>query len=489
MKLLINNLGAITNNTQSIDLDKNFYVFVGANNSGKTYVSQLLWTIYNPKNIIEFWNNFYVKADFIFKDKNNLFEVSEDLIKDILSKYANFVKKEFNNTLQVKNGIRNNSLSDNLIINFEYDYQAFLNIEKKGIFVSTMKIVKDVIDEKMPYQNVIISLEKRKKDTKIIFDSDIKLVTYASFIFEFLMQILFNIKDNITFLPANRAFYPNYYQYIVQIDRENAEKKQAALNDFLRKNIEEAPVIFLKKFNDYLELVNQKFTLPYTLPINDLLKKLFELNTNSTVQNSHPEILAQIIDLMGGDIITNSVEGISMSEFMFKVKNTDQELPMYLSSSSVNQLTLLYLYFKYWANNANNFLMVDEPEENLNPKNQIKLLDALINFSNKDNKVLINTHSPLLADVVNNYLCLGILKDKYDLDPADIIKENELQYLNPNTFISPQNLGVYFFEGSRIIDYTDENYAVHFRDFKQVTNAVEKAGNLLTDFIYLKERE
>ena len=45
MKLKVRNLGPIRQG--EIDLDKRFYVFVGYNNSGKTYMSQLLWSLVN----------------------------------------------------------------------------------------------------------------------------------------------------------------------------------------------------------------------------------------------------------------------------------------------------------------------------------------------------------------------------------------------------------------------------------------------------------
>jgi len=62
----------------------------------------------------------------------------------------------------------------------------------------------------------------------------------------------------------------------------------------------------------------------------------------------------------------------------------------------VNQLSTLYLYFKYWAHQENNFLMIDEPEENLHPKNQIALLNVLLTFAQtNNNKVLMTTHSRL----------------------------------------------------------------------------------------------
>jgi predicted ATPase len=54
MELIIKNLGPIKGNRQSIDLSKKFFIFLGYNNSGKTYVSQLLWTIFNQDKHIEF---------------------------------------------------------------------------------------------------------------------------------------------------------------------------------------------------------------------------------------------------------------------------------------------------------------------------------------------------------------------------------------------------------------------------------------------------
>jgi AAA15 family ATPase/GTPase len=47
MQLIIQNLGSIKQG--EIDLTKKFYVLVGYNNTGKTYVSQLLWSIFKER--------------------------------------------------------------------------------------------------------------------------------------------------------------------------------------------------------------------------------------------------------------------------------------------------------------------------------------------------------------------------------------------------------------------------------------------------------
>ncbi len=163
---------------------------------------------------------------------------------------------------------------------------------------------------------------------------------------------------------------------------------------------------------------------------------------------------------------------------------------MYLTSSSVNQLTLLYLYLKYWAAEKNNFLTIDEPEENLHPENQVKLVDLLIEFAQKGNKVLITTHSPLLANAVNNYIYLDVLKNEYSSDFVDkIVAENNLKYIYNDNSISKDDIGVYFFEGSRIIDYEADEYGVYFRNFREVIDSLDKTRKVLTDYIYLKETE
>ncbi|MEM1172815.1 MAG: AAA family ATPase [Cyanobacteria bacterium P01_H01_bin.35] len=125
--------------------------------------------------------------------------------------------------------------------------------------------------------------------------------------------------------------------------------------------------------------------------------------------------------------------------------------------------------FKYWAAEKNNFLTIDEPEENLHPENQVKLVDLLIQFAQKNNKVLITTHSPLLANAVNNYIYLDVLKNEYSSDFVDkIVAENNLKYIYNDNSISKDDIGVYFFEGSRIIDYEADEYGVYFRNFREV---------------------
>jgi hypothetical protein len=64
--------------------------------------------------------------------------------------------------------------------------------------------------------------------------------------------------------------------------------------------------------------------------------------------------------ILGGDIVMSKKEGIAPIKFGFKLTPYNHHLPMFLSSSSVNQLSTLYLYFKYWSQKNHNFLMIDD---------------------------------------------------------------------------------------------------------------------------------
>lgn len=488
MNVLIKNLGGIKNNTQAIDLTKNFYVFVGENNSGKTYISQLLWTIFN-ENIIERFSE-QMETGIDFEDITSI-DIDKPLVDNILAKYAIFIKKELANTYNIQNTPFEETVLGEFSMVFDYDFERITSSELN--VTSTMRSQEDVSE--------IFVFNKSKNELKVILEKKIfagefkktpesnshrgfaKKTIYVSSI----IKLLLNHKHSTFFLPVSRSFYSTFYQYIYGLEREKNEKISKKIDELLKEgDVNFADDIFRERFNKFYNSIKN----PYSKPVNKLFEQLYNFNKDIEINENYTSLVEKVATLMGGSVVMNSIEGISMIDFFFKMNQIDKQLPMYMSSSSVNQLTLLYIYFKYWTSKNGNFLMIDEPEENLHPKNQIKLLDILIEFASQNsNKVLITTHSPLLAEAVNNYLYLDVLKNKFGIDPKQVIEENDLQYINPEISLSKDKLGVYFFDGTKIIDYKDDNYGVFFRDFKNVSNAVAKAGELLTDYIYLKERE
>jgi predicted ATPase len=94
-----------------------------------------------------------------------------------------------------------------------------------------------------------------------------------------------------------------------------------------------------------------------------------------------------------------------------KVKINDKlTIDLYNASSATKQLTSLLLYLRYRAK-ENDLLIIDEPEMNLHPKSQAKLLEIFAILVNIGIKVLITTHSPYFVDHLNHLI--NVKTDNY----------------------------------------------------------------------------
>ena len=176
-------------------------------------------------------------------------------------------------------------------------------------------------------------------DSKITGD---ELIKYA--IPKIFLTQVFDASFKTFFLPANRAFYPPYLQiYIYSVAKEEKDLISDLLN-----------------ISNSLDSIRALSKSPYTNAANALINNIYRLNTNPEVKNHFEDLLQELRKIIGGDIILKSAEGIAPIEFFLELDN-GKELDMYMSSSSANQLATLYLYFKFWAEEKNNYLIIDEP--------------------------------------------------------------------------------------------------------------------------------
>ncbi|GEA28381.1 hypothetical protein MiAbW_02956 [Microcystis aeruginosa NIES-4325] len=429
MELLIKNLGSIRNNNQAIDLTKKFYTFIGYNNSGKTLVSQLLWTIFNHDNIRKFSENNQIDSLVIDSKKPiKKITINQELINEILNKFSRFIEKEVVNTYNLDASIKETIISSNKLI-FQADIKEFKDKSFRLTFV---------VDNDLEY----LQISKRKgsltiniKENNIpekVFDKiprdffERAKPSKESVIISSVITVLLSQTEDTFFIPASRSFFPVFYQYIYEIERN----KRIESNRLFLELIENIDDDGDTNKNIFKRLREQLPKRSYTEPMNKVIESLYSLNTKKKINSVYNSLIEKMSGLMGGEITISSLELIAPIQFSFKFDES-KDLPMYLASSSVNQLTILYLYLKYWAREKYNFLMIDEPEVNLHPENQIRLMDILVQFvTEHDNRVLITTHSPILTDILNNYVYLHTLKS-YDVDVTKIIEDNQLKNLNP----------------------------------------------------------
>jgi len=482
MQLIIENLGSIKQG--QIDLSKRFYIFVGYNNSGKTYVSQLLWSLFNEETLVEFADNEEITTELaksIEIDKFNFegegcFEITPDLMTQILERFTRFFISEV--VPRTFNIDKNHFAADKLLVKIEPDFNL---IQQKSLEIRIGETTRRLILSKTKNSLIVnfkTEVENLPHNTTI---SSIRLraskpLSNIQILLRFITHLLFDATYRTFFLPASRLFYLIFYQYIYRLEKEKNDKisqqvRSIDTNDHDNTHLE-----------SLLKLI-KSLKNPYTAPMNWLFDKIYRLNENAVVQSHYNHLLAELSRIMDGEIVMKKSEGIAPIEFYLKMLKSDKDLEMYLSSSSVHQLSTLYLYFKYWANQDKNYLMIDEPEENLHPKNQLALLNVLLTYAHENNnKVLITTHSPFLAEMVNNYLFVAFLKSN-GVPISRQLAENYPE-MNLALNLTVEDIGIYFFDGDHIRRYEMGEYGVLFEDFNYEIRKSHNIRDILTDQIY-----
>ena len=81
-------------------------------------------------------------------------------------------------------------------------------------------------------------------------------------------------------------------------------------------------------------------------------------------------------------------------------------VPLYIASSSVKSLFLVDMYINHIAG-KNQILIIDEPELNLHPDNQVKFARLIVRLVNAEVKVLLTTHSDYIVREINNLISLS----------------------------------------------------------------------------------
>jgi predicted ATPase len=492
MKLIVKNLGAIKEGT--IDLSKKVYLFVGYNNSGKTYMSKLIFTIFHDDTMLGFPSEELVaKMGNIIS--NNKIELTDQLVKDLLDGFAKHVESKFLKALNLTKdqpAFRNFSLGFKFtheeIINHTFAVNSHSGVKGKPYSVFSLKKfkgTKEVVYEENSLNNLLLDLTEDDRNIleKTIAEKKSPQNINNTLILFLLRSLLQNEKEPV-FFPADRVFYLKHKRSI--FSEEYNRKKNAQLK--IQELIEQAN----EKVNlkELLNLLKPSFTNAEDILIRKIVGMEDKFLNNKLAGTPYfSTLITKLEKIMGGEVILKRIDlptGEKEVEYSFKfdmnTKETD-ELPLALSSSAVNQLSTIYLLLKYVISNEPSFLFIDEPEENLHPQNQITLLNSLLEFASMNkNRLLLTTHSPLLAEHLNNYLYASYIRNEKQNFNAEV--EN-LTAFNPDVTIDSKDVAIYFFENNhKLLEYKHKQFGVAFSDFNAEKAKISELKDLLTEQIY-----
>ena len=413
MKVQIKELGAIKEAT--IDLDKKLTIFCGPNGTGKTYMAYVLYALTNLNN------------------KNIGIRLEEEIVKTLVE--GNSAKIIINYELIWNFRVKEvENIKENL-----WNLFAIPETKSKDFFAKTeinvlenkedfqIKINQTAINETIRFYDYSFVLAKEPDTDEITFSISDSLIKNKEF-YNF-MEIVF-----LSRLYSIIAFYPITSSTIFPVERNSIYTFSNELS--IRKNdaLEHIQAITNKKDFSLFDLVFKR-TTRYPQPIRDGLEVAEDLdNIQQRNSNEYFEYATEIENelLKGKVVITKEGKVEFVSEKAPRIK-----LSFHQSSSIVKTLASLVIYLKYRAT-KNDLVIIDEPEMNLHPDNQVRLAKVFARLVNKGLRLVISTHSDYIIREFNNLIMISS-------DNPNLSSVKEKSMYRDDEFLRIDDVGAYMF--------------------------------------------
>lgn len=416
-KIYIENFGKIKSAEVEI---APFMLFVGDNNSGKSYLTSLIWGLQN------YGRTGFFSAKNMKKSQHysKVFEWISDNIRNAVNEQYNVKLKEYGINIQ-------NLINDCL----DFEKKSFVkwlfntdevSIDKMQVEIPDLESVEvdfHTIQNKKVLESdgdtterveIIMQVIQHKKRSRAVCLASSFDEIYDKHNIDFLMSVLcYSIlgmnyaKDTSIYLPASRTGFMLTKDIINQVGRDNT-------------------------FND-----NQESAVtPFTRPINNFLTVINNLSQYSPVKSDKYNSIIQYIECNMADGVLD-VSDLPNREVRYIPNGRSKSLPLRVVSGVVTELSPLLLLLKYNRTISNMFY--EEPEIGLHPQLQSSIARVLCRLVNTKTNVCVTTHSDLIIQHINNMISLKNnvenvdLMEKYGYTQEDLIDYRKVRVYQFNT--------------------------------------------------------
>jgi len=468
MKIKFKNFGPIEK--AEIEL-KPLTIFVGANNTGKTWTAYALAGILGPYGR-ESYSDAYVEGII-----PNTYQVLEEAIEQVIKhgaavidlvQFANdYGEIYFNNVARYTQGWIASFLSTELA--------TFENLDVSIEFAqSKAKMVEGVLDADIHAEIIgteessILTIRKVSGDKQVaIYSSiqspsseDIKLEEISPLIIrDFLVKTIFRtihrtVYPLVQVLPTERtAFIAHPFRY-KPVERGATLIQDGATHERKRRLAPGGVGHFLSMMKIISE-VSEKRQRVRTTTENKLIKEYLKLT-----QLLEEQVLGGTLSYSESD--SNSDQD---KEVLFQLP-TGRKIEISVASSMVKELSSLLFYLRYLAK-PGELIIIDEPEMNLHPEAQVKLIEFLSILVNDGINVLITTHSPYLIDHLANLIRANDSENKELIKDAFYLKRKD-------AFISKDKVSVYMFGQGQAQNVLDNEGVIDLDTFGRVADRISE---------------
>lgn len=411
MKIQIKELGVIKE--ANIDLDKQLVLFCGQNNTGKTYLAYIIYALTRLRfstsplkiNLAQLIERGYCDTQINFEE---FFAYKKTYIEELLL------------TLDTIYGL-SEELAGQMFSSLEIKFEN--NIEQ-----CNSKILQLELNETVAFYENKFKLTKEKSSLNIRLET-ITGQNYSELLEDSYSEMLVSsrIANRIVFYPiSNSVIFPVERNSIYTFSRELSLSRNLLIDQMQKLS---------DKRNDLnpFELIRSNSNR-YPLAIRDGLSVSNDLENIQKSKSDFFELGVEIEEkLLNGTILIGKEGNV---QFVSN-KNKGKKLPIHMSASIVKTLSSLIIYLKYLAQN-NDLIIIDEPEMNLHPDNQILLTRLFGKLLSKGFRLLISTHSDYIVREFNNLIMLSNTGEE-----VQKVAESYLYDLSEG--IKPEDVGCYYF--------------------------------------------
>ena len=152
--------------------------------------------------------------------------------------------------------------------------------------------------------------------------------------------------------------------------------------------------------------------------------------------------LNHIADVLESDVLTGQIitkpSPTGYPEFLYRPQETKQEISLTRSSSMVSELAPFVLFLR-GVISPGDTLIIEEPEAHLHPAAQTQMAATIARLVRAGVRVIVTTHSDFMLQEIGNLMRVGMLKEKGALK-----KET-------NDWLLPAEVGAWLFQKNRMV--------------------------------------
>src|SRR5579859_5613460 len=408
MKITIRNLGVIKK--AEINL-KPLTIFIGPNNSGKTWLAYTLAAVFGEFGISQFTDqerrtsileNYSPVASAI----NELLTtgiVSMDIYQfahDYGEKYFEDVISTVKTNLSLFMGTRCISF-DALKMSTELNdtQPLFLKRIQETAFHANVGFTRQKSDHTYGRQNAPFRISKQKERNNISMYLTFEDQSETEVPEETMREIIEERIIWYVFRTLHRALFFD----VVVLPTE-------------RTTFLTLPFSTLSLDDQEINQIRDQHIQPLSMPVSDYVSSVISVTATGTKETAerkqqaekNPQVQKYIdlsyvleTEILNGEVDFSMPEPEFGRDIIFHPNGCTFPLEISLASSMVKELAPLVFHLRYSAQ-PNELLIIDEPEMNLHPKAQVQILEFLVMLVNAGLNVLITTHSPYILDHLSN---------------------------------------------------------------------------------------